>query len=70
MTRNRIGALLAAALISPGAMAMAGCESDDAAKRDAKEVGRDLDDAAGNTDEKAGEAAEDAVDAIDDNDGK
>ncbi len=70
MTRNRLGALVAALLITPGAVALSGCESDDAAKRDAEKAGEKLDKELGNSDEKAKQAGEDAVDAVDDNDGQ
>jgi hypothetical protein len=65
-----LSTLLTAALLVPGAGALTGCASDDAVRKDAKEAGRNLDDAAGKTDEKVGDAAEDAVDAVDDDDGK
>ena len=67
---RKLATLLAALLLAPGAAALGGCASDDAVRKDAKEAGRDLDDAAGNNDEKAGKAAEDAVDAVDDDDGR
>ena len=69
MNRTLATLLTALALVPSGA-ALAGCASDDAAQKDAKEAGRKLDDAAGKTDEKIGDAAEDAVDAVDDDDGK
>ena len=62
--------LLAALLIVPGAAALAGCESDDAAKKDLEDAGQKLDKELGNNDEKVGKAGEDAVDKVDDNDGK
>ena len=63
--------LLAAALMVPGSAALAGCESDDAAREDLEDAGQKLDDASGRqTDEKAKDAADDAVDAVDDDDGK
>lgn len=67
---RKLTTLLAALLVTPGAAALAGCESDEAAKKDLEDAGRKLDDAAGKTDEKVGKGAEDAVDAIDDDDGK
>lgn len=72
MTR-RLTALLAAALLGLSALA-AGCASDDAVEKDAKNAAREADKAAGNNDEKVAkeskDAGEDAVDAVDDDDGK
>jgi len=65
-----LAALLTAAFLVPGAGALAGCATDDAAREDTEEVRKDLDDAAGDNDEKAKDAADDAVDAVDDDDGK
>lgn len=67
---RKLTTLLVALVVMPSAAALAGCESDEAAKNDAEDAGRKLDDAAGKADEKVGEAAEDAVDAVDDDDGK
>jgi len=67
---RHLATLLTAALLVPGAGAIAGCATDDAARKDTEQTRKDLDDAAGNTDEKVGKAADDAVDAVDDDDGK
>ena len=72
MTR-RLTALLAAALLGLSGAA-AGCSTDDAVEKDAKNAARDADKAAGNQDEKVARetkrAGDDAVDAVDDDDGK
>lgn len=68
--KKSLTTVLAALMIVPGAVALSGCESDDAVEKDLNEAGEKLDKELGNTDEKAGNAAEDAVDEVDDNDGK
>jgi hypothetical protein len=79
MTRRLVALLTALALGTSGALA--GCATDDAVEKDAKNAKQDADKAAGNNDEQAGKAAEDAgqeakdagedaVDAVDDDDGK
>ena len=49
-----------AAAVAAGVIALAGCGTDDAVKRDAKDAGRTIDREAGNADEKAGEAGKEA----------
>jgi hypothetical protein len=71
---RRLAALLAATLLALSGATAAGCSTDDAAKKDAKNAAEDADKAAGNKDEKAASDAEDAgrdaADEIDDNDSK
>jgi hypothetical protein len=79
MARRPLALLIAFALGTSGALA--GCATDDAVEKDAKNAKQDADRAAGTNDEKAGRAAqdagekaknagEDAVDTVDDDDGK
>ena len=56
--RRRLSLLLAVVALAAGAAT--GCDTDDAAERDAKDAQREIDKEAGGADEKAREEAEDA----------
>jgi hypothetical protein len=56
--RRRLSLLLAVAALAAGAAT--GCDTDDAAERDAKDAQQEIDKEAGGADEKAREEAEDA----------
>jgi len=66
---GRLTALVTAGLIALSGAA-AGCGTDDAAEKDARDAGEQIDKEAGGTDEKLKDAGSDAVDAVDDDDDK
>ncbi|HEX8101092.1 MAG TPA: hypothetical protein VF533_00630 [Solirubrobacteraceae bacterium] len=72
MSPTRLRHALAAAAAA-GLLALSGCATDDAVKKDGKKAGRTIDKKAGKADEKAGKAAGDAADdageAVEDVDG-